>query len=82
VIGLWSADDLDELHGKDTVDRHGGQDIAARFDYPGLGTLQTVGTTPGVVAILGFGASASGFSSRTTPRTRPGTRQDGSPGRN
>ena len=61
VMGLWKADDLDELLGKGTVDQHEGQDIAARFDYPGLGMLQTVGTTPGVGAILGFGASASGF---------------------
>ncbi|OYR81992.1 hypothetical protein DJ71_12560, partial [Halorubrum sp. E3] len=40
---------------------HEGQDIAARFDYPGVGMLQTVGTAPGIGAILGFGASASGF---------------------
>ncbi len=61
VMGLWDADDLEETIGKSTVDQHEGQNIAARFDYPGLGMLQTVGTTPGVGAILGFGASASGF---------------------
>ena len=61
VMGLWDAADLEETLGKRTVDQHEGQDIAARFDYPGLGMLQTVGTTPGVGAILGFGASASGF---------------------
>ncbi|RAW44248.1 GMC family oxidoreductase [Halorubrum sp. 48-1-W] len=61
VMGLWDADDLETTLGKPTVDQHEGQNIAARFDYPGLGMLQTVGTTPGVGAILGFGASASGF---------------------
>jgi choline dehydrogenase-like flavoprotein len=62
VMGLWDADDLDEVLGTRTVDQFEGQDIAARFDYPGLGMLQTVGTAPGIGAILGFGASASGFS--------------------
>lgn len=61
VMGVWEADDLESTVGKDSVDQHEGQDIAARFDYPGVGMLQTVGTTPGVGAILGFGASASGF---------------------
>ncbi|MGQ3327905.1 GMC oxidoreductase [Halorubrum sp. FL23] len=61
VMGLWDPDDLDEAIGSDTIDQHEGQDIAARFDYPGVGMLQTVGTAPGIGAILGFGASASGF---------------------
>ncbi|PHQ39554.1 hypothetical protein DJ69_05765 [Halorubrum persicum] len=61
VMGLWDPDDLDEAIGSDVIDQHEGQDIAARFDYPGVGMLQTVGTAPGIGAILGFGASASGF---------------------
>jgi len=61
VMGLFDGDDLAGRLGKATVDQHQGQDIAARFDYPGIGMLQTVGTTPGLGAILGFGASASGF---------------------
>jgi choline dehydrogenase-like flavoprotein len=71
VMGLWKGDELDELLGKDTVDQHEGQDIAARFDYPGLGMLQTVGTTPGVGAILGFGASASGFTFQNDTANAP-----------
>ncbi len=61
VMGLWTAADLERTIGQGTVDQFQGQDIAARFDYPGLGMLQTVGTTPGIGAILGFGASAAGF---------------------
>jgi choline dehydrogenase-like flavoprotein len=53
------------------VDQHQGQDIAARFDYPGVGMLQTVGTAPGIGAILGFGASASGFAFRNDPADAP-----------
>jgi choline dehydrogenase-like flavoprotein len=65
VMGLWSSDEaraeLLQRVGKDTVDQHQGEVIAARFDHPGLGMLQTTGTKPGIQAILGFGASASGF---------------------
>jgi choline dehydrogenase-like flavoprotein len=71
VMGLWDGDDLAATLGKRTVDQHEGQDIAARFDYPGLGMLQTVGTTPGVGAILGFGASASGFAFENDPEAAP-----------
>jgi len=71
VMGLWEESDLDDLLGKGTVDQHEGQDIAARFDYPGLGMLQTVGTTPGIGAILGFGASASGFTFQNDPTDAP-----------
>ena len=61
VMGLWEGDKLEDAIGKRTIDQHEGQDIAARFDYPGLGMLQTVGAGPGTSAILGFGASGSGF---------------------
>jgi len=71
VMGLWDAADLEGILGKRTVDQHQGQDIAARFDYPGLGMLQTVGTGPGIGAILGFGASASGFAFQNDPDDAP-----------
>ncbi len=71
VMGLWKADELEATLGKPTIDQHEGENIAARFDYPGLGMLQTVGTTPGIGAILGFGASASGFSFQNDTEDAP-----------
>jgi choline dehydrogenase-like flavoprotein len=71
VMGLWDADDLQSAIGKPTIDQHEGQNIAARFDYPGLGMLQTAGTSPGIGAILGFGASASGFAFQNDPAEGP-----------
>lgn len=71
IMGLWKEDELDKTLGKQTVDQHQGQDIAARFDHPGLGMLQTVGTAPGIGAILGFGASASGFAFLNDPEDGP-----------
>lgn len=71
VMGLWNDADLNDILGQETVDQHIGQDIAARFDYPGLGMIQTVGTTPGIGAILGFGASASGFAVQNDPSDAP-----------
>ena len=71
VMGLWKEGDLERQLGKGTIDQHQGQDIAARFDYPGLGMLQTVGTGPGIGAILGFGASSSGFTFQHDPADAP-----------
>ncbi|QLD86332.1 GMC family oxidoreductase [Natronomonas halophila] len=61
VMGFWEEEVLEERVGKPAVDPQEGQTIAARFDYPGVGMLQTTGSGPGIAAVLGFGASASGF---------------------
>lgn len=61
VIGLWEEDELEGRLGKATVDQHHGQNVAARFDYPGLGMIETVGTSPGLGALVSFGVSSSGF---------------------
>jgi choline dehydrogenase-like flavoprotein len=71
VMGLWNGDDLEEMVGKRTVDQYQGQDSAVRFDYPGLGMFQPITTTPGIGAILGFGASASGFTFQNDPVDAP-----------
>lgn len=71
VMGFWNADDLEETLGKQTLDQHQGQDSAVRFDYPGLGMLQPITTTPGVGALLGFGASSSGFTFQNTSMDGP-----------
>ncbi len=75
VMGLWKGDDaraeLLQRIGKDTVDQHHGEVIAARLDVPGLGMLQTTGTKPGIQSILGFGASASGFTFTNDPENEP-----------
>jgi choline dehydrogenase-like flavoprotein len=61
VMGFWEEEVLEERLGQPTADPQEGQTIAARFDYPGVGMLQTTGSGPGIAAVLGFGASASGF---------------------
>jgi len=61
VMGFWEEEVLEERVGKPTADPQEGQTIAARFDYPGAGMLQTTGSYAGIAAILGFGASRSGF---------------------
>ena len=75
VMGLWRGEsarsELLGRVGKETVDQHHGEVIAARFDYPGLGMLQTTGTKPGIQAILGFGASSSGFTFTNETATEP-----------
>jgi choline dehydrogenase-like flavoprotein len=60
--GIWAEGELEERLGGTALDPQKGQNIAARFDYPGLGAMQTTGQGPGVSTILGYGASSSGFS--------------------
>jgi choline dehydrogenase-like flavoprotein len=71
VMGFWDADDLEASLGKRTLDQHEGQDSAIRFDYPGLGMFQPITATPGINALLGFGASASGFAFQHDPEDAP-----------
>jgi choline dehydrogenase-like flavoprotein len=71
VMGFWEEEVLEERVGKPTADPQEGQTIAARFDYPGVGMLQTTGSYAGVAAILGFGASASGFTFTNDPADAP-----------
>ena len=71
VMGFWDGDDLEEVLGKRTIDQHRGQDSAIRFDYPGIGMFQPITTTPGIGALLGFGASASGFAFENHPDDAP-----------
>lgn len=61
ILGVFDAETLEERIGQPTLDPHKGQQIAARFDYPGLGGLQTFGGPPGTVSFSGYAASRSGF---------------------
>jgi choline dehydrogenase-like flavoprotein len=71
VMGLWDGDDLEGAIGKRTVDQHHGQDSAIRFDHPGLGMFQPITATPAINALLGFGASASGFTFQNDTEDAP-----------
>ena len=60
VIGVWDEDELQERLGQSTLDPDKGQQIAARFDDPGNGCLQTYAGAPGITSLASWGGSAAG----------------------
>lgn len=52
LAGIFDEKDLTDVLGVPDVKPYVGQIAAARFDYPGLGVIQTFGMTPGLYASL------------------------------
>jgi choline dehydrogenase-like flavoprotein len=72
VIGLWEEAELEDRLGQPSLDPHKGQNIAARFDMPGTGCLQTYASAPGVTSIASWGGSRDGFAAdNQVPADRP-----------
>lgn len=61
VFGVWDEATLRDRVGKPTIDPHVGPDSGARFDYPGIGSLQVAGLGPGITSIVGYAASSNGY---------------------
>jgi len=62
---------LEERIGQPTLDPYKGQQIAGRFEFPGLGCLQTYGGTPGVAALANYAGSVAGFASTNNESDEP-----------
>jgi choline dehydrogenase-like flavoprotein len=67
VEGIFDEKDLISILGTPDANPFVGQTSGARLDYPGLGHLQVVGLSPGLMALLNFSSSQSGFSSLHKP---------------
>ena len=61
VTGIFEEDTLMEILGVPEIFPFVGQNAAARFDYPGLGVIETYGMTPGLTASLTYGTSGIGY---------------------
>ncbi len=61
VSGIFDEKELMKILGTPHVNQHIGQTSAARFDYPGLGSMQSVGISPGLYASITCGSSNSGY---------------------
>lgn len=60
VSGIFEEEVLLEVLGTPKVMPYVGQNAAARFDYPGLGVVETFGLSPGLTASLVYGTSYKG----------------------
>lgn len=62
VSGIFEENVLQDILGVSEIQPFVGQNAAARFDYPGLGVVETFGLSPGLNAGLIYGTSDKGFS--------------------
>ncbi|WP_338786896.1 GMC family oxidoreductase N-terminal domain-containing protein [Metabacillus sp. FJAT-53654] len=60
LTGIFDEKELNLILGSENVDPFIGHTCGARLDYPGLGSLQTVGMSPGLTASF-YGMSESGY---------------------
>lgn len=61
VAGIFDEKELIKIQGLQDIRPYVGQNAAARFDYPGLGVVQTFGFSPGLYALLLYGTSSKGY---------------------
>jgi len=62
VAGIFEEKDLMNILGVADVKPYVGQNAAARFDYPGLGSMEIYGCTPGLYSSILYGSSSKGYS--------------------
>ena len=67
VTGIFDENDLMNNIGSSDIKPFVGQNAAARFDYPGLGVIMTVGFSPGLYSSLLYASSSKGYGF-VTPR--------------
>lgn len=62
VAGIFEEEVLMDVLGVPDIKPYVGQNAAARFDYPGLGVVETFGLSPGIAASMLYGTSYKGYS--------------------
>jgi choline dehydrogenase-like flavoprotein len=67
VAGLFSEEALEAALGQETVQPWAGEQIAARFDWPGKGGVQTFGGAPGTTALSSMAGSRRTFTEDVIP---------------
>lgn len=61
VTGIFDEQDIMNILGISDVKPYVGQNSAARFDYPGLGSIEPFGLSPGLYSSMIYGTSQKGF---------------------
>ncbi len=61
VAGIFDEEVIMDVLGVSDIKPYVGQNAAARFDYPGLGVVETFGMSPGLYSSLLYGTSYKGY---------------------
>lgn len=70
VAGIFEEEDLMNVLGVSDIKPYVGQNAAARFDYPGLGVIETFGMSPGIYASMIYATSDKGYAFLNKPTAR------------
>lgn len=70
VAGIFDEEDLMNVLGVSDIKPYVGQNAAARFDYPGLGVIETFGMSPGIYASMIYATSNKGYDFLNKPNAR------------
>lgn len=62
VSGIFEENTLMDILGSPQIPPFVGQNAAARFDYPGLGVVETFGLSPELFSSIIYGTSGKGYS--------------------
>lgn len=62
VTGIFNEKDLISILGEPDINPFIGHTCGARLDFPGFGSIQTAGMSPGLTASLSYGISQFGWS--------------------
>lgn len=67
LTGIFDEKGLTDVLGWPDVKPFVGQNAAARFDYPGLGVVETYGFSPGLFSSLAYASSYKGYNFMNQP---------------
>jgi choline dehydrogenase-like flavoprotein len=67
VTGIYDEQGLMNVLGVSDIKPYVGQNSAARLDIPGIGTMITMGMSPGLFSTLAYTTSAMGYAALGTP---------------
>jgi hypothetical protein len=66
VSGIFDKDTLVKTVNSTNINPFVGQNAAARFDYPGLGVIETFGMSPGIFSSMSYGTGKIGSNQSTS----------------
>lgn len=69
LVGIFDENDLLSILGTPDVNPYAGHTSGARLDYPGLGAMELVGLSPGLMSMFSYGFSQAGYSFMNEPES-------------
>ncbi|WP_440765031.1 GMC oxidoreductase [Natronorubrum sp. DTA7] len=62
IVGVYDDDTIEDINGQPNMDPFVGQNSAVRFDKPGVGGMEDIGMSPGLVSFANYLFSQAGYS--------------------